>query len=249
MTVQGDDKNISAAEVPVVTIDGPSGSGKGTIAYLVAKELGFHLLDSGALYRLTAFGALKRQIDLNNESALAVLAENLDVQFVSGGSESSEAKGQGSDNNSAKIILDGEDVTSLIRTEDIGNAASKIAALSSVRTALLNRQKQFRASPGLVADGRDMGTVVFPDAILKLYLTASAEERAERRYKQLKNKGGSVSLAQLFEEIKARDDRDLNREVAPLKPAIDAIIIDSSGIGIQEVLDKVLVEANRAFAR
>ena len=210
----------------VIAIDGPSGSGKGTLAGLLAARLGWQLLDSGALYRLLAYAAGKHGIALDNEAALAMLAANLDVQFVAGG-----------------IILEGESVTERIRNEQVGAGASQVAALPAVRDALLQRQRAFREAPGLVADGRDMGTVVFPDAPLKIFLTASAEERARRRYLQLEAKGEDVSLPSLLEEIQARDDRDMNRAVAPLKPAVDAIQLDSTEMSIEEVLERILQEA------
>ena len=210
----------------VIAIDGPSGSGKGTLAGLLAARLGWQLLDSGALYRLLAYAAGKHGIALDNEAALAMLAANLDVQFVAGG-----------------IILEGESVTERIRNEQVGAGASQVAALPAVRDALLQRQRAFREAPGLVADGRDMGTVVFPDAPLKIFLTASAEERARRRYLQLKAKGEDVSLSSLLEEIQSRDDRDMNRAVAPLKPAVDAIQLDSTEMSIEEVLERILQEA------
>ena len=210
----------------VIAIDGPSGSGKGTLAGLLAARLGWQLLDSGALYRLLAYAAGKHGIALDNEAALAMLAANLDVQFVAGG-----------------IILEGESVTERIRNEQVGAGASQVAALPAVRDALLQRQRAFREAPGLVADGRDMGTVVFPDAPLKIFLTASAEERARRRYLQLKAKGEDVILPSLLEEIQARDDRDMNRAVAPLKPAVDAIQLDSTEMSIEEVLERILQEA------
>ena len=215
----------------VITIDGPSGSGKGTIAGLLAKQLGWNLLDSGALYRLLAFAARNHGVDLTNEEALKLLAAHLDVQFIA-----AEA-GQGQ-----KIILEGEEVTDAIRNEYVGAGASQVASLPAVREALLQRQRAFREMPGLVADGRDMGTVVFPDAPLKVFLTASAEERAQRRYLQLKAKGDDVNLASLLEEIQARDERDTQRAVAPLKPAADAIQLDSTELSIEQVLERILSE-------
>ncbi|MCB1656637.1 MAG: (d)CMP kinase [Pseudomonadales bacterium] len=211
---------------PVITIDGPSGSGKGTIAHRLAVKLGFHVLDSGALYRLLALAAQQHGVQTNNEAALQVLAAHLDAQFQDNQGE-------------AMLVLEGEDVTHSIRTEEIGAAASKVAALPSVREALLQRQHAFRETPGLVADGRDMGTVVFPDASLKIFLTASAEARAERRYKQLIGKGFAADLAAIVEDIKARDLRDSQRAVSPLKPADDAIVLDSTALGIEAVLSKV----------
>ncbi|WP_312289762.1 (d)CMP kinase [Stutzerimonas nitrititolerans] len=219
------------SQIPVVTIDGPSGSGKGTVAALLAAKLGWKFLDSGALYRLLAFAARNHGVDLTNEEALKVLAAHLDVQFDTAGS------GQG-----MRIVLEGEDVTEAIRNEVVGAGASQVAALPAVREALLQRQKAFREAPGLVADGRDMGTVVFPDATLKIFLTASAEERARRRYLQLKAKGDDVNLASLLDEIRARDERDTQRVVAPLKPADDAIQLDSTALSIEQVLGQILSE-------
>ncbi len=212
---------------PVITIDGPSGSGKGTIAHRLALKLGFHVLDSGALYRLLALAAQQHGVQTDNEAVLEVLAAHLDAQFQDNDGE-------------AMLILEGEDVTHSIRTEEIGAAASKVAALPRVRAALLQRQHAFREQPGLVADGRDMGTVVFPDACLKIFLTASAEARAERRYKQLLEKGFDASLAAILDDIRARDLRDSQRAVAPLKPAIDAIVLDSTALGIEAVLKAVI---------
>lgn len=223
---------------PVITIDGPSGSGKGTIAGLLAKQLGWNLLDSGALYRLLAFAAGNHGVDLTNEEALKLLAAHLDVQFIAAGN------GQGQ-----RIILEGDEVTDLIRNEQVGAGASQVASLPAVRDALLMRQQAFQEMPGLVADGRDMGTVVFPDAPLKVFLTASAEERARRRYLQLKAKGDDVNLASLLDEIQARDERDTQRAVAPLKPAADAILLDSTELSIEQVLERILSEvANRDLA-
>ncbi len=224
------------ALAPIVAIDGPSGSGKGTIAGLLAQKLGWNLLDSGALYRLLAFAARNHGVDLTNEEAMKVLAAHLDVQFLAG------AQGQ-------RIILEGEEVTDAIRNEGIGAGASQVASLPAVREALLQRQRAFQEMPGLVADGRDMGTVVFPDAPLKIFLTASAEERARRRYLQLKAKGDDVNLASLLDEIRARDERDTQRAVAPLKPAADAIQLDSTELSIEQVLERILSEvANRDLA-
>ncbi len=223
------------ALAPIVAIDGPSGSGKGTIAGLLAQKLGWNLLDSGALYRLLAFAARNHGVDLTNEEAMKVLAAHLDVQFLAG------AQGQGQ-----RIILEGEEVTEAIRNEGIGAGASQVASLPAVREALLQRQRAFQEMPGLVADGRDMGTVVFPDAALKIFLTASAEERARRRYLQLKAKGDDVNLASLLDEIRARDERDTQRAVAPLKPAADAIQLDSTELSIEQVMERILSEiANR----
>lgn len=219
------------ATAPVITIDGPSGSGKGTVAALLAGQLGWKFLDSGALYRLLAFAARNHGVDLTNEEALKVLAAHLDVQFDSA-----------YDGHGMVIILEGEDVTESIRNEQVGAGASQVAALPAVREALLQRQKAFREMPGLVADGRDMGTVVFPDAPLKVFLTASAEERARRRYLQLKARGDDVNLASLLEEIRARDERDTQRAVAPLKPAVDAIQLDSTTLSIEQVLQQIMGE-------
>ncbi len=222
--------------VPVLTVDGPSGSGKGTISALVAQRLGWHLLDSGALYRLVAFGAGRHQIDLADETALAEYAAGLDVSFelVPGATE-------------VRILLEGEPVGAAIRTEACGNSASRVAALGRVREALLQRQRDFRQPPGLVADGRDMGTVVFPDAEVKIFLTASVEERARRRYKQLIEKGISANLADLMKEIAERDARDTQRAVSPLKPAADAVVLDTSEMNINEVVDKVLALCRERF--
>jgi len=197
---------------------------------LLARRLGWNLLDSGALYRLLAFAARNHGVDLTNEEALTVLAAHLDVQFLSA-----------ADGNE-RIVLEGEDVSNVIRTEVVGAGASQVAALPAVRDALLERQRAFRESPGLVADGRDMGTVVFPDAPLKIFLTASAEERARRRYLQLKGKGEDVNLPSLLDEIIARDERDTQRAVAPLKPAPDAILLDSTDLSIEQVLERILSE-------
>ena len=216
------------SQVPVIAIDGPSGSGKGTIARNVASRLGWHLLDSGVLYRLVALAAIRQDMLLDDADKLAEVARNLDVRF-------------GSDNSGAEQIwLGGSVVTSEVRTEECGKGASTVAPLQPVRTALLALQRGFRRMPGLVADGRDMGTQVFPDAGLKVYLTASAEERADRRHKQLKGKGIDVSLAALSRDIEDRDRRDSERSVAPLRPAEDARILDSSGTSIDAVTETVL---------
>lgn len=214
----------------VITIDGPSGSGKGTVAGLLSSHLQWHLLDSGALYRVLALAAEKHNVPLDNEAALEVLAVGLDVTFTVDG------------DSHQRIILENQDVTDAIRNETVGAHASQIAALPAVRAGLLRRQQEFRQAPGLVADGRDMGTVVFADAPLKIYLTASAEERARRRYLQLKDKGETVTLTSLLEEIRARDERDTNRSIAPLKPADDAIILDSTTMTIEQVLERILSE-------
>jgi len=225
----------------IITIDGPSGSGKGTICSLLAAELGWHLLDSGALYRLVAFGALKHQIDFTDSEKLADYAKNLDIRFdVSKPNEETGA-------TEVAVILEGTAVGDGIRTEKCGNNASKVAAIPAVRAALLERQHQFLDEPGLIADGRDMGTVVFPDAKLKIYLTASALERAKRRFKQLKEKGIESTIAALELEISERDERDMNRPVAPLKPAEDAHVIDTSTMPIAEVIKHVLSLYQQVF--
>lgn len=212
--------------VPVIAVDGPSGTGKGTLSLRIAQSLGWHFLDSGALYRVLAHYATLSGVPLDDEAAVARLARALPVTFAAGDGE-------------PRVLLDGRDVTAAIRTEEGGAAASVVAALPAVRAALLDRQRAFRAAPGLVADGRDMGTVVFPDAAFKLFLTASPEARAERRYKQLKGKGIDVNLAALLEDIRRRDQRDEQREVAPLQPAPDAEILDSTTLGIPEVEARV----------
>lgn len=220
---------MQALLMPVITVDGPSGSGKGTVCRLLAEKLGWDVLDSGAIYRVLSLAALHHQIALDNEEALVPLAANLDVQFLID-----------SDANAGKIILEGEDVTTTIRNEEVGAAASKVAALPRVREALLRRQRAFRTENGLIADGRDMGTVVFPDAPLKIFLTASAEERARRRFVELNERGLDVTLSGLLQDIQARDDRDMNRAVAPLVPAEDAIELDTSELNAQQVFDKVI---------
>jgi cytidylate kinase len=214
--------------VPVIAIDGPSGSGKGTIARNVAKALGWHLLDSGALYRLVALAAGQRGLSLDDVAALTALAAGLDVRF------GIDEQGR------EQIWLEGQDVTSQVRTEECGAGASAVAALQPVRDALLGLQRAFRQSPGLVADGRDMGTHVFADAGLKVFLTASPEERAKRRHKQLNDKGIDVSLAALSRDIEERDRRDSERSVAPLRPAEGARILDSSKVPIEDVTATVL---------
>lgn len=213
--------------VPIITVDGPSGSGKGTVSRILAKRLGWHLLDSGALYRLVALAGLLREFTPDDETGHAALAGGLDVRF--------EVDAEGAE----RVLLEGRDFTRELRAETTGNAASRVAAMPAVRQALLERQRAFAVRPGLVADGRDMGTVVFPDAPLKVYLTASAEERALRRYKQLKEKGLPANLAGLSQEIRERDRRDSNRPVAPLRAAPDAVAIDSTGLTVEQVVARI----------
>jgi cytidylate kinase len=216
------------SRVPVLTIDGPSGSGKGTVSRAVAKALGWGLLDSGALYRLVAFAGRKAGIDLAEGEALARLAEQFDIRF------GSNAAGD------EAVWLDGQEVTRAIRTEQAGNDASKVAALPAVRAALLERQRCFATAPGLVADGRDMGTTVFPQADVKIFLTASAAERAARRHKQLKEKGVTATLAALSLEIAERDERDSKRPVSPLVASADAVLMDTTGMSVDAVIAEVL---------
>ena len=223
--------------VPVITIDGPSGAGKGTAARLVAEQLGWHLLDSGAIYRVLAVATQYHHLTIDDEEPLIPIAAHLDVQF--------EISKEGE----SKIILEGEDVTNTIRTEEIGAIASKVAAFPRVREALLRRQRAFKVSPGLVADGRDMGTVVFIDAPVKVFLTASAEERAERRFNQLKDKGFDVKIGRLLDDIRQRDERDENRKVAPLIPAEGAFIVDSTELSITEVVSKILSFTNEKLTK
>jgi cytidylate kinase len=213
----------SSHKAPIIAIDGPSASGKGTVAAKVASALGYHYLDSGALYRLVTLAALKRGADLDDEDALARVAETMDVKF-SGGS----------------ICLDGHDVTQELRTEGVSAAASKVAARPKVRQALLARQRGFRRAPGLVADGRDMGSVVFPDAPLKVFLTAGVETRAERRYKQLMEKGMYAKMGDVVEELRRRDERDSSRPVAPLKHYPDAVFLDTTGLNVDQAVDRIL---------
>ena len=227
---------MSTQSAPVITIDGPSGVGKGTISHLLTRELGWHFLDSGALYRLLALAAERHAIALQDIPTLVTEAEKLDVSFP--------VNEQGELN----VVLENQEVSGSIRTEQCGNAASRVAAIPEVRQALLQRQRDFRQWPGLVADGRDMGTTVFPDAEAKIFLTASAEIRAERRYKQLKEKGLDVKLRSLIEEIEERDLRDRTRSISPLKPAEDAVIIDTSVLGIDEVFEKVVVACREYIA-
>ncbi|HIF9116266.1 TPA: (d)CMP kinase [Photobacterium damselae] len=219
-----------STHAPVITVDGPSGAGKGTLCMLLAEKLGWNLLDSGAIYRVLALAAIHHDVDLESEDALVPLAANLDVQFVAEG-------------ELVKVILEGEDVSNTLRTEKVGNTASKVAALPRVREALLRRQRAFSEAPGLVADGRDMGTVVFPSAEVKIFLDASAKERANRRMNQLQKKGLDVNFDSLLSEIQERDYRDRNRAVAPLRPAEDALTIDSTELTIEEVLAQVVAFA------
>jgi cytidylate kinase len=213
---------------PVITIDGPSGTGKGTLSQLAAKTLGWHYLDSGSLYRVLAFAALQQQLALAQEEPLVHLAHTLDIQFPENHGE-------------IRIILAGQDISDAIRSELCGNTASRISVFPKVRRALLDKQRAFRKPPGLITDGRDMGTVIFPDAQPKFFLTASVEERAQRRYRQLKKAGVHVSLERILRDIEQRDMRDQQRSVAPLKPAPDAIIIDTTELSIHESLDCILL--------
>jgi cytidylate kinase len=218
----------AVSKVHVMTIDGPSGSGKGTVSRAAARGLGWALLDSGALYRLVALAARRAAHSLDDGPALARLAEDIDIRFGS------------RDSDEEIVWLDGKDVTGAIRTEEAGNDASKVAALPAVRAALLERQRRFAVPPGLVADGRDMGTVVFPEAEVKIFLTASAAERAARRHKQLKEKGVAATLAALSLEIAERDQRDMNRAIAPLVASADAILLDTTGMSVDAVVGRVL---------
>jgi len=224
-------------KIPVITIDGPSGAGKGTVARIVAKQLGWELLDSGAIYRVLAIATRHHGVGVQDEEPLIPMAAHLDVQFAI------------NNDGESQVILEGEDVTSSIRSEDIGDLASKVAAFPRVREALLRRQRAFKVSPGLVADGRDMGTVVFNDAPVKVFLTASPEERAERRFNQLKEKGFDVSIGRLLDDIRQRDERDQNRKVAPLIPAEGALLIDSTDLSIEEVVNKILSFSNKALMK
>jgi cytidylate kinase len=217
---------MSAA--PVIAIDGPGGSGKGTIALHLARRLGWHLLDSGALYRLVAVAALDRGVGAEDETGLARVAGELDARFEAG-------------DDGVEVLLDGVSVTDRLRAHETSEMASRVASVAAVREALVSRQRAFRQPPGLIADGRDMGTVIFPDAALKIFLTASAEARALRRYKQLKEKGESVNLSRLSEDIEKRDERDRTRAVAPLRPADDAHVIDSTEMSIEEVLSTIQI--------
>jgi cytidylate kinase len=216
---------MTSSSIPVIAIDGPSASGKGTVAQLAAQQLGFHYLDSGALYRLLALAAMRRGVALDDEAGLSRLAASLEIRFVGDA-----------------ILLDGATVTEDIRTEECGNGASKVAAFPAVRAALLELQRAFRKAPGLVADGRDMGSVVFPDAVVKIFLTASAEVRADRRYKQLigKGMGDNITLFQILQDIRQRDERDSARSAAPLQKCDDANLLDTSSLTIAEAVAAVL---------
>ncbi len=221
---------IPQGMVPVITIDGPSGTGKGTIADLLARRLGWHCLDSGALYRALGLAIQRRGLDPDAVEALTALASTIQVEF-----------------RDRRVLLDGEDVSEAIRTEAVGNAASQVAVHGAVREQLLARQREAASPPGLVADGRDMGTVVFPNAPLKIFLTASAEERAERRYKQLRQKRLNVSLPRLVKESRERDERDGSRSAAPLRPPSGALVVDTAAMTIPEVLVQVLAAVERTF--
>ena len=227
---------LSADRVPVLTIDGPSGAGKGAVSATVARALGWNVLDSGAVYRAVALAALERGVDSSDETGLVALARRLPLAFRAGG-------------DGIDVLLDGREIGNALRTEAVSVMASRVASLGPVRDALLALQRDCRKSPGLVADGRDMGTVVFPDAPLKVFLDASVEERAERRYQQLKGQGESVDRAAVLAALRARDERDRNRPVAPLRPAADAVIIDSSELSIDAVLGLVLEAAAAAGLR
>lgn len=220
-----------ATPIPIITVDGPGGAGKGTVSGLLAKQLGWNLLDSGALYRLVALAALARNLSVEQEAAMAELAQQLDVEFITGTDEL------------VTVLLEGREVNQAVRTEAVGGLASQIAAIDAVRAALLERQRDFAQAPGLVGDGRDLGTVVFPAAQLKIYLTASAEERARRRLEQLRSKGLAARLCDLKKEIQERDERDMNRATAPLKPAADALIIDSTNLSVAQVVEQILAAA------
>ena len=220
-----------AVNAPVITLDGPGGAGKGTVSMRLAQALGWHLLDSGALYRLVGLAAEQQGVALDDESALSLLAEHLDVQFLTG------------EDDLVQVVLAGNDISHELRTERVGGLASQVAVLDGVRNALLTRQRNFSVLPGLICDGRDMGTVVFPNAPLKIYLTASVDERAKRRLEQLRSKGVAAKLCDLKNDILERDARDMNRATAPLKPAKDALQVDSTQLSITQVVDLILAKA------
>ncbi|TSJ92279.1 (d)CMP kinase [Gilliamella apicola] len=221
--------------IPVIAVDGPSGVGKGTLCQALANHFNWHLLDSGAIYRVLALSALQQNIALNDTKQLATLALSLPLTFDS-------------NSDDVKVLLDGVDVSRDIRTEETGGAASKVASINEVRVALLQRQRDFRQLPGLVADGRDMGTVVFTDAPVKIFLDASAQSRAERRMKQLQDKQIHAKFGEILQEITARDERDRNRAVAPLKPAVDALIIDTTSLSIQDVFNQSIMYIKEKLA-
>ena len=212
---------MSAA--PVLALDGPGGAGKGTVGRSVAARLGWHYLDSGALYRVAALAGIRREIESADVETLAGIIPDLDIVF-----------------DGKRVLLDGSDVTLDLRTEEVGHRASAVASAPVIRAALIERQRAFRTAPGLVADGRDMGTVVFPDAAVKVFLDASLEERAQRRYKQLKEQGFNANLIRLTDELRKRDERDANRSVAPLKPAADAVVVDTTGHPVEWVVERLL---------
>lgn len=223
-----------AKQCPIITIDGPGGTGKGTVGQILARELGWHFLDSGVLYRALALAAVKHNVTFDNEPALVILAAHLDIQFITADSEVEP-----------RLIFEGEDVTESIRTEQCGSIASKVSVLRGVREALLERQRAFAEPPGLVTDGRDMGSIVFPNATLKVFLMASCEERARRRHKQLKEKGINANIDTLVHELAERDTRDRQRAVSPLVPAKDAMIIDTTTLSVNDVVDRVLQEVKQ----
>jgi cytidylate kinase len=222
--------------IPVLTIDGPSGAGKGAVSARVAETLGWHLLDSGAVYRAVALAAIDRGVDLEDEAALVALCRDMDLRFESG-------------RDGIAVVVDGQRVDDRLRSEDVSRAASQVASRKAVRAALLGLQREFRKSPGLVADGRDMGTVVFDDAPVKVFLDASVEERAKRRYKQLKDKGESVKFSRLFHDLAERDRRDRERAVSPTVPAADASVMDSTELTLDQVVEAILAQVDRRLGR